>query len=73
MATITQQHIHLLENKVRCTGCKKTLFEGVIELGAVCITCPKCGNELTIVSLHPERKTVAPGSLIDRLRQIFYR
>ena len=73
MGRITQQHIHLLDNKVKCTACKRQLFEGVIELGAINIVCPKCGNENLIVSLQPEKKSLSDDSPISRLRNIFYR
>lgn len=73
MARITQQHIHVLENKVKCTSCKKLLFEGVIDQGAILITCPSCGNEQMVMSLLPVTQEKRDDSLLQRLRQIFYR
>ena len=73
MARITQQHIQLLNHKVCCTACKKKLFEGIIELGAICITCPNCGNEQLIISLQPGQKKLKPDAPVERLREIFYR
>jgi predicted RNA-binding Zn-ribbon protein involved in translation (DUF1610 family) len=73
MARITQQHIQLLENKVKCTSCKKVLFEGVIDQGAIFIECPKCGNSQMVMSLLPATQEKKDDSLLQRLRQIFYR
>lgn len=72
MARVTQQHIHILDNKVKCTSCKTVLFEGVIDQGAILINCPKCKNAQTVISLLPVGKEVQQDSLLARLRKIFY-
>ncbi len=48
MPKVTAELIKKLDNKVRCLGCKRIIFEGVIERGAVNIQCSSCGVDNTI-------------------------
>jgi hypothetical protein len=60
-----------LDNKVKCSACKKIIAEGIIEAGAVNIQCGSCGFDNTIIvsGIPKERFVRGNRSFVEMLTE----
>jgi hypothetical protein len=51
MSKISAEIIEKLDNKIHCISCKRIIFEGIIERGAINHKCNSCGCDNVIIAL----------------------